>query len=91
VSDRAGRVNVTSPFVCVYNNRALTASRIVQSRQLLTVTFRQIVQADDVVFGRVELDFGLGFEGHLDGVFGFLFLEDCSMMFDMLERRYRVW
>ena len=84
-------MNATSSFVCLYNNRALTASRIVQSRQLLTVTFRQVVQADDVVFGRVELDLGLGFEGHFDVVFGFLFQEDCSMMFDMLERQYRVW
>jgi len=28
----------------------------------LTIAFRQVIQADDVVFGRVKLHFGLGFE-----------------------------
>lgn len=61
---------------------------------LLTVTFRQVVQADDVVFGRVELDFGLGFEGHFDVKFLIFFFMGSfdefwfcrRVMFDVMER-----
>jgi hypothetical protein len=49
---------------------------MVRSRQL-TITFGQIVETDDVVFGRVEFDFGLGFERH----FGVRVSFSCLVLF----------
>lgn len=66
--------NATSPSVRITGRGRLAASCNPDNFYLLTVTFRQIVQADDVVFGRVELDLGLGLKGHVGVGFWISFL-----------------
>jgi hypothetical protein len=78
--------NATSPSVRIKGRGRLAASCNPDNFYLLTVTFRQIVQADDVVFGRVELDLGLGLKGHV-GVGFWISFQGGWMLLDALERQ----